>query len=47
MDHHQALAFRLVEMIMAIEIRVVSKASVQALCMRSINSKGSPVYFRT
>ena len=34
MAHHQGLAFRLVEMIMAIEIKVFSKASVPVLCMR-------------
>ena len=37
MDHHQGLAFRLVEMIMAIEMKVFGKANVQILCMRSIS----------
>ena len=36
MDHHQALAARLVEMIIVIEIKVFGKATIQVLCMRSI-----------
>ena len=37
MDHLQDLAFRLVEMIMAIEIKVFGKVNVQILCMRSMS----------
>ena len=37
MDHHQGLAVRLVEMIMAIEMKVFGKANVQVLCIRSMS----------
>ena len=37
MDHHHVLAVRLVEMIMAIEMKVFGKANVQVLCMRSMS----------
>ena len=36
-DHCQGLAFRLVEMIIAIEMKVLGKADVQVLCMRSMS----------
>ena len=37
MDRHQGLAVRLVEMIVVIEMKVFSKATVQVLCIRSIS----------
>ena len=38
MNHHQGLAVRLVEMIMAIEMKIFGKTNVQVLCMRSMSS---------
>ena len=37
MDHHQGLAAQLVEMIIAIEMKVFGKANVQVLYMRSMS----------
>ena len=37
MDHRQGLVVRLVEIIMAIEMKVFGKANVQVLCMRSMS----------
>ena len=37
MNHYQGLAVQLVEMIMVIEIKVIGKANVQVLCMRSMS----------
>ena len=37
MDRHQGLIVRLVEMIMVIEMKVVGKANVQVLCIRSMS----------
>ena len=37
MESHLRLAFRLVEMIMAIEMKVFGKANVQVSCMKSMS----------
>ena len=39
MDHHEGLAVQLVEMIMAIEMKVFGKANVQVLYMRSMSRR--------
>ena len=36
MDHHQDLAVRFVEIIMAIEMKVLGKTNIQVLCMGSM-----------
>ena len=46
MDHNQDLAVRLVEMIMAIEMKVFGKANVQLLCMRSMNRLSYKLLFK-
>ena len=37
MDHHQSLSVQLVEMIMAIEMKIFGKTNAQVLCMGSMS----------